>query len=75
MKTNESQILDEEAGQWLSLMPVPAMVAAACGHIDLNGLAIEQLASRGLDPSTGKWIGFEAAHKRAAEMKAALGVL
>ncbi len=38
------------------------LAAAARGEIDLNRLAREELAARGLDDQ-GKWVGFEAARK------------
>ncbi len=39
------------------------LAAAARGELDLNRLAREEMASRGLDPD-GNWVGFE----RAAEL-------
>lgn len=36
------------------------LLAAAAGKIDLNHLAREELANRGLDCS-GRWVGFKAA--------------
>ena len=42
-----------------------ALIAAvARGEIDLNALALEELAGRGLDAG-GQWVGFEAAHAAA----------
>jgi hypothetical protein len=48
------------------LQPIPAAVlaAAARGEIDLNDLARQELASRGLDHD-GKWVGFERAARLA----------
>lgn len=39
---------------------IALLAAAARGEIDLNRLAQEELASRGLD-CAGKWVGFEVA--------------
>lgn len=38
------------------------LAAAARGEIDLNRLAREELANRGLD-AHGEWVGFDAARK------------
>jgi hypothetical protein len=44
----------------IQLMLVKVLVAAAAGEIDLNRLAREELAERGLDAS-GVWVGFNRA--------------
>ncbi|MEC4749881.1 hypothetical protein [Methylomicrobium sp. Wu6] len=44
----------------IQTMLVKVLVAAAAGEIDLNRLAKEELAARGLDAS-GVWVGFERA--------------
>ena len=59
----------ENAEGFLQIFTTGTLVAAAAGEIDLRGLAIDQLAGRGLDPSTGEWIGFPAARKAADELK------
>lgn len=41
-----------------SMTSTDLLLAAAAGLIDLNQLAREQLADRGLD-ANGKWIGFD----------------
>lgn len=38
------------------------LVAAASGEVDLNALARQELASRGID-ANGRWIGFPAAER------------
>ena len=40
--------------------------SAALGRLDLNGLARNELASRGLD-QTGRWVGFDKATRLAAK--------
>ena len=40
------------------------LAAVARGEIDLNALALEELAGRGLDAG-GQWVGFAAAHAAA----------
>lgn len=44
----------------IQVLPISVLVAAATQQLDLNALAREELASRGLDVS-GKWIGFKKA--------------
>jgi len=43
--------------------PTAVLAAVASGEIDLNRIAREELAGRGLD-TNGRWVGFE----RAAEI-------
>jgi hypothetical protein len=43
-------------------MPTGALVHAAAGLLDLNLIAREELASRGLGLD-GRWLGFEAAQR------------
>lgn len=44
----------------IQVLPISVLVAAATQQLDLNTLAREELASRGLDVS-GKWVGFKKA--------------
>lgn len=46
---------------FMNLADTDILVEAANGRIDLNKLAREVLANRGLDQQTGRWIGFQAA--------------
>ena len=46
--------------QFIQQVPASVLAAAAAGELELNRLAREELASRGLDQS-GMWIGFERA--------------
>jgi len=49
-----------QASEYLQTFPDNIIAAVARGDIDLNRLAIEVLANRGLDHNA-KWIGFDAA--------------
>ena len=44
----------------IQTLPIKLILAAANGQIDLNAMARDELANRGLDV-TGKWVGFEKA--------------
>jgi hypothetical protein len=55
-----------DAAGVLQLLSVEVLVAVRRGDIDLNALAAETLADRGLDLS-GNWVGFERA-KSAAKL-------
>lgn len=46
----------------IQTMPTGALVHAAAGLLDLNLIAREELASRGLGLD-GRWLGFEAAQR------------
>lgn len=46
----------------IQLFKNDVLVNVAAGNIDLNDLAREELASRGLDPH-GQWVGFEKARE------------
>lgn len=46
--------------EFIQSAPVRALVSAARGELDLNLIAREELAVRGLDEN-GVWIGFERA--------------
>ncbi len=56
MDTNNTQLTQDELLS-IQVLPINLILAAANGQIDLNALAREQLADRGLDLS-GAWIGF-----------------
>ena len=45
---------------FIQIADTKVLAAVARGEIDLNRIAREELASRGLDLS-GKWVGFDAA--------------
>ncbi|OHC66983.1 MAG: hypothetical protein A3H93_18140 [Rhodocyclales bacterium RIFCSPLOWO2_02_FULL_63_24] len=45
---------------FIQLADVEVLAAVARGEIDLNQIAREELASRGLD-DRGRWVGFERA--------------
>lgn len=55
--TNEFTI--DELG-FIQIALTKVLAAAARGELDLNGLAREELASRGMDEH-GCWVGFERA--------------
>lgn len=45
---------------FIQLADVEVLAAVARGELDLNRIAREELASRGLDDQ-GQWVGFDAA--------------
>ncbi len=47
---------------FIQIAPAKVLAAAARGEIDLNRIAKEELASRGLGRN-GEWVGFEKARK------------
>jgi len=47
---------------FIQLADVEVLAAVARGEIDLNLIAREELASRGLNHQ-GRWVGFEKAHE------------
>ena len=57
--------------EFIQSATVRVLVAAARGELDLNLLAREELAARGLDEN-GVWVGFERARRiaQAAKIKA-----
>lgn len=58
--TTHSFTVDEVSFIQIALTKV--LAAAARGELDLNRLAREELAARGLDQN-GAWVGFEQAEK------------
>ncbi len=57
--TQHTEFTVDELG-FLQTALTKLLAAAARGEIDLNRLAREELANRGLD-TKGQWVGFEAA--------------
>lgn len=56
--------LNPEKISFMNLADTDLLVEAATGEIDLNEVARDILAKRGLDQRSGRWIGFEAARKQ-----------
>lgn len=56
--------LNPEKISFMNLADTDLLVEAAMGEIDLNEVARDILAKRGLDQRNGRWIGFEAARKQ-----------
>jgi len=70
----EREIPDERNARYiLATVYARLLVEAASGRLDLNALACDELAARGLDPRTGDWVGFDKARALADEAKAQLG--
>lgn len=59
MNTSSTALTEDEILS-IQTLPLKLILAGANELIDLNALAREELASRGLDLS-GKWIGFDQA--------------
>lgn len=55
----EPKFTTDELG-FIQSAPTEVLAAAARGEIDLNLLARQEMAARGLD-AQGKWVGFKAA--------------
>lgn len=53
--------INPEKISFLQLADTDILVEAVNGVIDLNQLAREILANRGIDQLSGRWIGFQAA--------------
>ena len=51
--------------EYLAIIPAALLAAAAQGRLDLNKLAVEELAARGMNKA-GVWVGFAAAKQQAA---------
>jgi hypothetical protein len=70
MRTEEnvaSETPETATRNYLQLFPTAALVAAARGEVDLARLVRDELANRGLDYFTGRWVGFERAEALAAQ--------
>ena len=59
--TYTTQFTVDEVG-FIQIALTKVLAAAARGELDLNLLAREELASRGLDPQ-GEWVGFDRARQ------------
>jgi hypothetical protein len=59
MNYSEANFTVDEIG-FIQIADTKVLAAVARGEIDLNRIAREELASRGLDQS-GNWVGFDAA--------------
>ena len=61
MTYTTQQFTVDETG-FIQIAAIKVLAAVARGELDLNRLAKEELAARGLNDQ-GKWIGFDAAQK------------
>jgi len=61
MTTNAHTFTVDETG-FIQIAAIKVLAAVARGELDLNRLAKEELAARGLNDQ-GNWIGFDAAQK------------
>ncbi len=61
MTTNVHTFTVDETG-FIQIAAIKVLAAVARGELDLNRLAKEELAARGLNDQ-GNWIGFDAAKK------------
>ena len=61
MTTNAHTFTVDETG-FIQIAAIKVLAAVARGELDLNRLAKEELAARGLN-DRGNWIGFDAAQK------------
>ena len=61
MTTNVHTFTVDETG-FIQIAAIKVLAAVARGELDLNRLAKEELAARGLNDQ-GNWIGFDAAQK------------
>lgn len=59
MSTEQTTLTQDELLS-IQVLPLKLILAAANGQVDLNEMARNELANRGLDLS-GKWVGFEKA--------------
>jgi len=58
----EQKAFADKVTEWLQTMPTDVLAAAARGEVNLNRVAREELAARGLN-DRGKWVGFEEAKR------------
>ena len=61
MTTNVHTFTVDETG-FIQIAAIKVLAAVARGELDLNRLAKQELAARGLNDQ-GNWIGFDAAKK------------
>lgn len=69
MKNNNGFTVDELG--FIQLADTKVLAAAARGEIDINKLARDELANRGLD-AQGKWVGFKAAAEIAEQAQSGI---
>lgn len=69
MQGNSGNFTVDELG-FIQLADTKVLAAAARGEIDMNKLARQELANRGLD-TQGKWVGFKAAAEIAEQAQPA----
>ena len=50
----------QQIAEYLQTIPAALLAAVAQGRVDMNKLAADELASRGLNEQ-GKWVGFDTA--------------
>lgn len=55
--------LSQEQASILQIADTKTLAAVARGEVDLNLIAREELASRGMDQN-GNWVGFDKARKQ-----------
>ncbi len=48
----------------LQIADTAALLAVACGRVDMKVLVLQAIASRGISNETGQWIGFDAAARQ-----------
>lgn len=72
----EADVPDEQNPAYIfSTTATALLVELANGRISAQALALDMLANRGLDPRTGKWVGFDAARQAADAIKDQDGIL
>jgi hypothetical protein len=65
--TPTAPTLATTAAEWIQTIPSAVLAAAARGDLDLNAIAREELAGRGLNRE-GTWVGFPEAKRIAAQL-------
>lgn len=71
-----ADVPDEQNPAYLySTTATALLVAIASGELNAQALALDALANRGLDPSTGRWVGFDKAKALAEAAKDQAGIL
>lgn len=71
-----AEVADELNPAYLfSTRATALLVAIARGELNAQALALDELANRGLDPNTGKWVGFATAKAAAEAIKDQAGIL
>lgn len=67
MRTNRKPTFSDDDLAFIHLAPTTVIAAVARGELDLNVMARQELANRGLD-LRGQWIGFERAARLLADV-------